>query len=424
MYLRKLELTNFRAFPTLEWSLNEGEEAGWHVLIGPNGSGKSGFLRAIAIALTGSTEFTAARRPTADFIRNAPNVSKADIGIDLSQTAGWDVWEGQGRTATGLIKASVTLSADGSIKSSAGKHAPRTLWGNGRGWFSAAFGPMRRFTGGNLENVRLFSGYPRLARHLSIFGEDVALTEALEWLRQLRFKELERSSQNGPARGLLHNVRDFVNQDGFLPHSAKLSEVNSDAITFEDGNGIAVPVVELSDGYRAVLSMTFELIRLMAQRYGEDGLFSPDATQVLAPGIVLIDEIDAHLHPSWQREIGPWLTKLLPKLQFIVTTHSPYVCQTAVQGSVWALPAPGSDAQLHRLEGEQLTRVLYGDVLHVLNSEAFGGLPGRSEHAVHMLDRLAQLNRRQDRGQLSQPESAEREDLEITLAPVVSGEAN
>ena len=132
MYLRKLELTNFRAFPTLEWSLNEGEEAGWHVLIGPNGSGKSGFLRAIAIALTGSTEFTAARRPTADFIRNAPNVSKADIGIDLSQTAGWDVWEGQGRTATGLIKASVTLSADGSIKSSAGKHAPRTLWG-GRG---------------------------------------------------------------------------------------------------------------------------------------------------------------------------------------------------------------------------------------------------------------------------------------------------
>ena len=162
----------------------------------------------------------------------------------------------------------------------------------------------------------------------------------------------------------------------------------------------------------------------MAQRYGEDGLFSPDATQVLAPGIVLIDEIDAHLHPSWQREIGPWLTKLFPKLQFIVTTHSPYVCQTAVQGSVWALPAPGSDAQLHRLEGEQLTRVLYGDVLHVLNSEAFGGLPGRSEHAVHMLDRLAQLNRRQDRGQLSQPESAEREDLEITLAPVVSGEAN
>jgi predicted ATPase len=419
MYLRKLSLTDFRAFERLEWRLNDGEEAGWHVLIGPNGSGKSSFLRAAAIAFTGETEFTAARRPTVDFVRKAPTVEKATIAVELSQAPSWDTWEGQGRQSSSYLKGTISLLSNGSITAS-GDYTRRTIWGKGRGWFSAAFGPMRRFTGGNPENLRLFTGYPRLARHLSIFGEDVALTEALEWLRTLRFKQLERAGTD--SDGLLAKVRHFVNQPGFLPHAAKLKDVTSEAVSFEDGNGVPLPIIDLSDGYRAVLSMTFELIRLMGLSYGDEGLFSGDATQVVAPGVVLIDEIDAHLHPSWQREIGPWLTKLFPAVQFIVTTHSPYVCQTAVRGSVWTLPAPGEQGELHRLEGEQLTRVLYGDVLHALNSEAFGGLPGRSEVATHLLDRLAELNRASDLGTLSDPENFERGELAEKLRPVVGGE--
>jgi energy-coupling factor transporter ATP-binding protein EcfA2 len=186
MYLRGLVLKNFRAFETLTWTLHEGEEAGWHVLLGPNGSGKSSFLRAVAIAFTGETEFTAARRPTRDFIRRAPNIDKAVISLSVSQSAEWDEWVQKGQISRGTIDAQLALQHDGAI-STTGKYSRRTFWGDGRGWFSAAFGPMRRFTGGNLENVRLFASYPRLSRHLSIFGEDVALTEALEWLRQLRF---------------------------------------------------------------------------------------------------------------------------------------------------------------------------------------------------------------------------------------------
>jgi predicted ATPase len=231
-------------------------------------------------------------------------------------------------------------------------------------------------------------------------------------------QQLERANGDSSA-SLLDHVRAFVNQEGFMPHGAKLAEINSDAVSFVDGNGVELPVVELSDGYRAVLSMTFELIRLMALRFGGDRIFADDSSHVVAPGVVLIDEIDAHLHPSWQRDIGPWLTRLFPAVQFIVTTHSPYVCQTAQKGSIWTLPEPGTDTSIHRLEGEQLTRVLYGDVLHVLNSEAFGGLPGRSEEAVHQLDRLAKLNRGLDRGTLSTPERAERTELEEKLAPVM-----
>ncbi|MEO8153403.1 MAG: AAA family ATPase [Rhizobacter sp.] len=419
MYLRKLTLTNFRVFESLTWALDSGEEAGWHVLLGSNGSGKSSFLRAAAIAFTGSIEFGAAGRPNHDFIRRAEGVNEAKVDIMVAQDRNWDDWA-QGRPASNSeFEVGIVLRSNDLLQAT-GKYGNRTLWdSNVKGWFSAAFGPMRRFTGGNPENIRLYTSYKRLSRHLSIFHENVALTEALHWLQQLRFKQLERGSAVLP---LLERVRAFVNQDDFLPYGVKLGEVTSEGVQFIDGNGVGLPVVELSDGYRAVLSMTFELIRLMADRYGEStNLFSDDGTSIRAPGVVLIDEIDAHLHPSWQREIGPWLTKHFPAVQFLVTTHSPYVCQTATKGSIWALPNPGNAEQsIRRIEGEQLQRVLYGDVLHVLNSEAFGGLPGRSSEAVDALDRLALLNMRQDTGNLTLSEDRERQGLESKLAPVVA----
>lgn len=277
---------------------------------------------------------------------------------------------------------------------------------------------MRRFSGGNPDTEKLFQSHPRAARHLSLFGEDIALSEALEWLKTLRFQQLE-SPPDSPEGMLLDQVRDFVNQAGFLPYGAQLGEVNSKGVSFIDGNDVTLPILELSDGYRAVLSLTFELIRQMAECYGAERLFSADNRQIDAPGVVLIDEVDAHLHPSWQRQIGPWLTRLFPHVQFIVTTHSPYVCQSATRGSVWVLPAPGEEGALRRLEGEALQRVLYGDVLHVLNREAFGGQPGRSDEALAKLESLTKLNRKHERGALSDAERQEREALLALLAPVL-----
>lgn len=419
MYLRELKLRDFRVFEELTWSATAGEEAGWHVLLGPNGSGKSSILRAAAIAFTGATEFGAAGRPNHDFIRRAQGVDQAVVDLRVSHDRQWDGWT-QGRPeSTGTFDLAVALKQDGTTQADS-RYGQRTIWDSSvNGWFSAAFGPMRRFTGGNPDNIRLFNSYRRLSRHLSIFHENVALTEALQWLQQLRFKQLERSS-DGPSASLLDKVRAFVNQDGFLPYGVRLGDITSEGVEFIDGNGVVLPVVELSDGYRAVLSMTFELIRLMADRYPDHGrLFSEDHKEIKAPGVVLIDEIDAHLHPSWQREIGPWLTKLFPAVQFIVTTHSPYVCQTATKGSIWTLPEPGSDMpKIERIEGEQRTRILYGDVLQVLNSDAFGGLPGRSEEAAGALDRWAKLNRRLDHGNLTPEEGVERQQLEDMLSPV------
>ncbi len=418
MYLRKLELKDFRGFASLQWEVAEGEEAGWHVLMGPNGVGKTSVLRGMAIGLLGSKEFEVMRQGHQKFIRASCN--SAQVRSELLMSSHWDISVPvsfeyvkvmRGMDITPVERwASVRVEQDT-------ENAPERKKIDFSG-FSAGFGPMRRFTGGNSDTEKLFQSHPRPACHLSLFGEDIALSEVLEWLKTLRFQQLE-SSPDSPEGMLLDLVRDFVNQDGFLPYGAQLGEVGSKDVSFIDGNGVTLPILELSDGYRAVLSLTFELIRQMADCYGAERLFSADKRQIVAPGVVLIDEVDAHLHPSWQRQIGPWLTRLFPQVQFIVTTHSPYVCQSATRGSVWVLPAPGEEGHLRRLEGDALHRALYGDVLHVLNSEAFGGQPGRSDEALAKLDRLTKLNRKHERGVLSDAERQEREALLALLAPVL-----
>jgi hypothetical protein len=122
---------------------------------------------------------------------------------------------------------------------------------------------------------------------------------------------------------------------------------------------------------------------------------------------VLIDEIDAHLHPSWQIRIGDWFTKYFPNIQFIVTTHSPLICHAAHQGSVWRLAAPGSNQSSGRVTRIALDRLLYGNILDAYGTELFGIVSTLSPEAKQMKERLAELSVLAFKGQLKDREKAE-----------------
>ncbi len=240
----------------------------------------------------------------------------------------------------------------------------------------------------------------------------MALTECLEWLQELQFKKLERHSEGN----LLDSIIKFVNQEGFLPHQARLHQVSSQGVIFVDGNGCQLPVEELSDGYRSILSMTFELIRQLSRTYDLKYIFDKnDPSKIIAPGVVLIDEVDAHLHPTWQRRVGLWFREHFPKLQFIVTTHSPLICQAADVGTVWRLPKPGSDEPGGMVKGADLDRLIYGNVLDAYSTEMFGQDVTRSEESKKLLKRLAELNRKELHGKLRVSERKEQEKLRATL---------
>lgn len=423
MYLRRVILENLRCISRYSMVFQPEEFAGWHVVIGDNGSGKTTLVKAIALAFAGPSEPAALREDWRNWLRIGEKTGRITATVDFDPKV--DKSTGKGTPVKRYyVPMALALIRNGSKvelvdRSENLKPKPyRYVWGEGSGWFSASYGPFRRFTGGNKEYEKLYYAFPRLAPHLSAFGEDVALTECLTWLQQLHFKRLEGK----PEGDILEDVFRFVNEGGLLPHNTFLKEVSSDSVVFQDGNNCEVPVDQLSDGYRSILSMTFELIRQMILAFGQKKVFAnvrEGDMRIDVPGVVLVDEIDAHLHPTWQRRIGIWFRRCFPSIQFIVTTHSPLICQAAEIGTVWRLPTPGSgpaDAKrFGRIRGPELKRLMYGSILEAFDTQLFGEDISRSDLSKEKLARLAALNRKQLRGDLSDAEEEERRELRQAL---------
>ena len=167
--------------------------------------------------------------------------------------------------------------------------------------------------------------------------------------------------------------------------------------------------------------MTFELLRGMVVAYGDTAFLEAlDATAgaVNLPGVVAIDEIDAHMHPAWQKRIGDWLVGRFPMVQFFVTTHSPIICRSAAKGSIWRLPTPGSREEAHQIEGQDRERLVNGSILDAFDTEYFGENVTRSDASYKMMKELATLNRKGRRGLLSDSEERQRRKLQRALPSV------
>lgn len=98
--------------------------------------------------------------------------------------------------------------------------------------------------------------------------------------------------------------------------------------------GIDLPFTTLSDGYRGYIGMVADLLHHLNHA-------CPDGRELTEmTGVVLIDDIDLHLHPSWQLSVVPKLASTLPRLQFIVTSHSPLVAATLYARNIRVIESP------------------------------------------------------------------------------------
>ncbi|WP_448721990.1 AAA family ATPase [Acanthopleuribacter pedis] len=104
------------------------------------------------------------------------------------------------------------------------------------------------------------------------------------------------------------------------------------------------PLEGMSDGFRGTFVWLFDLLVRAAQK-GIAHLHDIHA-------VVFIDEIDLHLHPTWQRTLLPVLEQEFKNVQFLVTTHSPFVVQSWQNENVFLLKADGSQVTVSRMEGE------------------------------------------------------------------------
>jgi predicted ATP-binding protein involved in virulence len=417
MYLNKIHIKNIRSIADFEMTFQN--PAGWHVIIGDNGAGKSTIVRSISLGIIGPNDSKALRLNLNDWVRRSEVEEVGTIALTV-QKSNEDSKIGKSRPMTRPFDAVLSLKRkeSNSYVLEGGKDAAfKNIWSNANGWFSCAFGPFRRFTGGEKEWMKVYYSDPRAAAHLSVFGEDVALTEAIDWLKNLHIKNLEKASSQSSSDNesdILSSLKAFLNEGGLLPHGAKLESISSEGVFFTDGNGATIDVAQMSDGYRSILSLTFELIRQMVRAYEQQDVFKnfkKGNFTIDLPGVVLIDEIDAHLHPSWQARIGEWFLNVFPGIQFIVTTHSPLICRASEKGTIWRLRDPGSEYISGEVTGVEKQRLIYGDLLDAYGTELFGKNITQSQSGQQITEKLASLNMKSFKAKLSGDEKKELENL-------------
>lgn len=419
MYIAKIRVEHIKSIHHFEVDFTGLENyAGWHVIIGDNGAGKSTLIKAIALGLIGPAEAAMLREDWTAWLTTGE--SCGTIEINLFRDKQHDKSAVPGPTPNPFnLKAEVTFKQTETLLIPEFNKKPQNsidphqyIWSNKEGWFSSAYGPFRRFQGGNTESSKLFYKAPKLGAHLTAFGEDVALTEIKEWLKELQFRKLENSKQN-----IIDDIKTLINSPGFLPNGVRLNKVTSKGVEFQSRDNHPVEIEQLSDGYRSILSLTFELLRQLIRVYGEQEVKARIKSNSLdLPGVVLIDEIDAHLHPTWQISIGQWFTKYFPQLQFIVTTHSPLVCRAASKGSIWRLGNEANQDLAGQVTGIEKDRLVYGNILDAYGTELFGKTPVRSEESASLLKRLGRLNMLAALGKITSDEESERNSLQKILS--------
>ncbi|WP_326544692.1 ATP-binding protein [Mycobacterium sp. 2-64] len=412
-------MSSIKGFDEVDLSFaGHGEPlAGWAVITGDNGSGKTAFLKAISLALLGPEQVNSLVPDLRGWI--AEGADRGTISVEVKPDHEVDKMK-RGGFPAGTVWAEVEIRRDGrqtdiasaDIFKNKKKGALNGPWQPlTPGWFSVGYGPFRRLYGSSPDAQRLMMLPGRVPRYATLFKEDATLAEGEEWVKQLNYRRLEKNKDDAT---ILEAFKKLVG-DNFLHQGVGIDEVNSDGIWLRDPAKHRMPLADMSEGYRSALAMFIDIFRHMSSVYGAEGLVAETQNGRFIldrPGVVMIDEVDAHLHPAWQREIGFWLKQHLPNVQFIVTTHSPLVCQAADYGRIYHMPSAGSGSPF-KVSQDEYRKIIAGKPDEILLSDAFGMLHTRSPRAVEALTKRARLKAKARSVGLSKEEQTEFDQLSL-----------
>ncbi|MEH2152989.1 AAA family ATPase [Nostoc sp.] len=217
----------------------------------------------------------------------------------------------------------------------------------------------------------------------ALMGGKIDFKAFFEWFRNREDLENQKRRDNHDYRDKqLEAVRQAISS--LIPEFSNLRVERSPLRMTVRKQGEELIVNQLSDGEKCLLAMVGDLARRLA-------IANPGLTEPLqGEGVVLIDEIELHLHPKWQREIIPALTRTFPNCQFIVTTHSPQVISQVKPEGIYILEKTDEGVVAKRPEssfGRDSNRIL----------EDLMGVPARPQE---IKDRLHELFRLIDEGNL------------------------
>ena len=321
LYLSHLQFSNIRGFTNFSLSFDAGKKhRQWTIFIGNNGHGKTTILRAIAVGLgdeVTSSELLALL--PGQFIR----MNKRGIYTSSSKII-VTLRDSESKQHI-IITTELILDEHGGVRISKNVSEPTFKWSD---VFVCGYGSNRGIGG------RMHSQYALRNSLLTLFNDRAGLLEPESILRDFALMAAQRK------RGTEDPLKELKNYLwklwGLNPNHAL--DISPEQVVIHGPWG-GMPFHALGDGYRGTGSWLLDLMGncIKAGRW--------NSSQRLA-GIVLLDEMDEHLHPKWQKTLVPTLRRLLPNIQFIATTHSPLAIVNTHQGELFATQLHNAVAKL------------------------------------------------------------------------------
>lgn len=333
VYFKTLHLKNVRCFKgehTIDFSDGKDNPAQWTVILGNNNTGKTTVLRALADlspVILKKEKITKGEFSDKNFIPRAINwyVNSPINGNSKDCKIASHFYET--RKKNGNIVFEVLQPNYWYVETD--QFGKRAVSGDlnlrFENFIVYGYGAIRRGANVSSSDENSLPDYEENIKTASLFSEHIILLNVEQWLLDL---DLAQSKDIKGAKVRYEQVKNIFCK-GLLPDVTEIKITTiPDKSSYETFPEFLTPygwlrLRDLGYGYQATFVWVADLAKRMFDRY-------PDLENPLhGPAVVLVDEIDLHLHPEWQRKLVKYLSDLFPNTQFIVTAHSPLIVQSA-----------------------------------------------------------------------------------------------
>jgi len=391
LYIDSIRLSNFRTFrntsvqfchPDVDFAqrgLPKPSLPNVNLILGNNGYGKTALLKGIALAALGPAVEDAGIFPY-QLVRRERSASKDLEAVIRAEFIGHD----QDKSPVPRLESQFTVSRMKDLERLRWTHNDPKPWhpiyeSRSDAFFFVGYGATRRVEKRtNLDlGSRRTSSFNRAQRVQSLFEESYSLIPLNAWLPEWKSRNPGRYKQ----------VLNLLNELTGKEHYRFTGERNPEGEYLFERKGMKVPFPALSDGYRAYLGWIGDLLYHVC--------FTTPSGKRLDEnqGLVMVDEIDLHLHPQWQMSVLGRIAKALKKIQFIVTSHSPLVVGSLEWMNIITMEAaPGQSSKARRVE-----QAVHGlDADQILLTDFFGLSSTRAAGKTRRLRKLGAQARRGD----------------------------
>lgn len=319
MFLKKLTLENFKCLNNIVLSFEKSKEVNrkWTLIIGENGTGKSNLLKAIALVTSGSNALGELMGNSDSWITN--DKDHCTIYAEL------ETKKGEVREITLKFNRGDNFSQIISNNRESLHLIDNAIENAERNYFVVAYGASRRLSNEVFSNFEK-SRNGRSLNVRNLFDNSSTLNPLTAWIIDLDY----RQGEDG-----LSIVKDALAD--FLPDISFHSiDKEKKQVLFKTKDGI-IPLELLSDGYQNMAAWIGDLLFRITEAFRDYN------KPLEARGLLLMDEIDLHLHPKWQRRLLGFISEKLPNFQIVASTHSPLAAQQSSEGELFTLKRNSSD---------------------------------------------------------------------------------